>query len=253
MKTKNAIIQTIVDEENEDLLREVLRRGIATPGEIVAGGWGELVDRAIIIDYDWHADDGQCEMSGSDLSFPQDGKEAAQEYVEGGEWGQGSPGFMGASVEVRTWQVAIDKDGDDVRVNEEWHTIDIEPEEPECPASEHEWTSEYEGGLRENPGVWSTGGTSMCFHSHCEKCGMSRVTNITGPQRNPGDSDTTEYGESDAAWVIANISPDRWSDWVIEQAAEYHAEDAAEMLDGYEDDEQFADIFAALPEEDDEA
>lgn len=58
---------------------------------------------------------------------------------------------------------------------------------------DHDWTSEGEGGLDENPGVWATGGTSIRFESHCRACGLHRTEYVTGSQRNPDDHDTTEY------------------------------------------------------------
>lgn len=58
---------------------------------------------------------------------------------------------------------------------------------------DHDWTSEGEGGCEENPGVWSTGGTSHVFHSHCRRCGLRRVECTTGSQYNPGEHDTTAY------------------------------------------------------------
>lgn len=60
---------------------------------------------------------------------------------------------------------------------------------------DHDWEStvEIEGGCRENPGVWSLGGTAMRFAAHCTACGLRRVEHVTGSQRNPGEHDTTEY------------------------------------------------------------
>jgi hypothetical protein len=58
---------------------------------------------------------------------------------------------------------------------------------------DHDWTAEGEGGCDENPGVWSTGGTSMMFRTHCRACGLRRTEHTTGYQRNPGDHDTVEY------------------------------------------------------------
>lgn len=76
------------------------------------------------------------------------------------------------------------------------------PAVPDCPeADEHEWTSEHEGGCRENPGVWSTGGTSLLFVSRCRHCGMERHEHHLGTQRNPGEHDSITYGEPDAEWV----------------------------------------------------
>jgi hypothetical protein len=60
-------------------------------------------------------------------------------------------------------------------------------------ACNHDWSSEGEGGCSENPGVWSTGGTSMVFKSHCTHCGLRRTERTTGSQRNPGECDTVSY------------------------------------------------------------
>jgi hypothetical protein len=63
---------------------------------------------------------------------------------------------------------------------------------------DHDWSAEGEGGCSENPGVWSTGGTSMVFHTHCTHCGLIRIERSTGSQRNPGEHDTVEYQMPDA-------------------------------------------------------
>lgn len=61
-------------------------------------------------------------------------------------------------------------------------------------AAQHSWTSEGMGGLRENPGVWSAGGTAMKFASRCTHCGLRRVETTAGPQeRARGQRDRTEY------------------------------------------------------------
>jgi len=93
------------------------------------------------------------------------------------------------------WE-ATDADGDEIDGGT--YEMTGETEEPPCPAAdEHDWTSEGEGGCDSNPGVWSTGGTGMNFHSHCRACGLKRVEHHTGIQRNPGECDTTTYGDSD--------------------------------------------------------
>lgn len=58
---------------------------------------------------------------------------------------------------------------------------------------DHDWTAEGEGGCTENPGVWATGGTSMTFKTHCQKCGLHRTEYITGSQKNLGEHDTVVY------------------------------------------------------------
>jgi hypothetical protein len=82
-------------------------------------------------------------------------------------------------------------------------SFDIEQmtEEPDCLEGEHAWTAEHEAGCESNPGVWSTGGTSMLFVARCRHCGMERKIRVTGSQRNPGDCDTAEYSDPDPDWV----------------------------------------------------
>lgn len=231
-------------KKDEDVIRRSLASGFMTilDWEDVFDG-SEVVEDALVLDPGrWHADDGNSEVEGEFDS----GYDAAKDYVDTGDWGDIG---HGTSVSVTVWRMGIDSDGDDVHVDEKSHTIDILPEEPECPAGEHEWTSAHEGGCRENPGCWAGNGTSMAFRSHCEKCGMQKDENSTGMQRNPGDSDTVEYSETDAAWVIENISPNEWSEWVIEQAAENHVDAAVKQLRGYDDDERFGVIFTAATAE----
>ena len=78
-----------------------------------------------------------------------------------------------------------------------WATVEVgeDPPEPECTEDEHDWQRPHEivGGLRENPGVWSEGGTTMTFHSVCAHCGLHKHETHCGAQRNPGQLDTVEY------------------------------------------------------------
>lgn len=60
--------------------------------------------------------------------------------------------------------------------------------DPDCA---HEWTGK--GGCTQNPGVWSTGGTSFLFREHCAHCGIVKETVSHGLQRNPDESDTVRY------------------------------------------------------------
>lgn len=58
---------------------------------------------------------------------------------------------------------------------------------------EHNWSRENEGGCNENPGVYSTGGTTIIINEHCTKCGLHRAWTRYGSQRNPGQSDLVDY------------------------------------------------------------
>jgi hypothetical protein len=133
-----------------------------------------------------------------------------EDWVSDGEWGNDG-------VSVNVWWTLTDEDGDEIETGS--HTVEIEPnhsaliweacgytwdesgkhikgcgEDPD----DHDWTSEGEGGCDENPGVWSTGGTSMSFATHCRKCGLQRHEHSTGSQRNPGEHDTVSYEMPDS-------------------------------------------------------
>lgn len=191
----------------ESMVRYALSHGIGTPSD-----WAgvlpdaEEVEGALLMDATWRADDGNAEIdTGADCA-----QDAAEEYVRGGEWGND-----GGSVSVSVWQDAIGADGQDVRVNEECITVDIEQDRSSLiadacressididticgpAADDHKW--EGVGGLSENPGVWSTGGTSMLFVRQCSCCGLIRREHNCGSQRNPGDGDTVIYDASEVA------------------------------------------------------
>lgn len=115
----------------------------------------------------------------------------ATDWAEDGDWGDD-----GACVRVH-WSLE-DENGDEVW--DDYTDVEIEPNhenliraaggDPDC---NHDWTSEGEGGLDENPGVWGLGGTAIKYRSHCRKCGLIRTEISLGSQRNPGEHDTVEY------------------------------------------------------------
>ena len=119
-----------------------------------------------------------------------------RDWVSDGEYGD-----EGASISAR-WTLN-DADGDEIGSGS--ITVEIEPDHDAMIKAaggdaycDHDWTSEGEGGLDENPGVWSTGGTSMLYRSHCRSCGLKRREVHLGSQRNPGEHDTTRYEQPDS-------------------------------------------------------
>jgi hypothetical protein len=157
-------------------------------------------------------DDGGSSEDVEFVGEPPTAKEIAdecEEWVSGGEWGTD-----GASISVG-WTVT-DEDGDEV--DSGWETVEVEADHSSLISAaaddrscgddpdDHDWTSDGEGGLRENPGVWATGGTSMVFHSHCRRCGLHRVERSTGSQRNPGEHDTVEYRMLDDDEITEHIA-----------------------------------------------
>lgn len=129
----------------------------------------------------------------------------AKDWCEDGEWGDD-----GASISV-TWSLVDEEDEEldggsvTVEIEADHATLirkaagyaDICGTDPE----DHAWTSAGEGGLDDNPGVWSVGGTAMVFKSHCRKCGLHRTERSTGSQRNPGEHDTVEYDMLDSEQI----------------------------------------------------
>lgn len=116
--------------------------------------------------------------------------EGAEAWAREGEWGDD-----GACITVY-----VDMEDEHSEFPRRWVEVDIEPDHDRLieqaggdTSCDHEWSSEGEGGADENPGVWATGGTSMQFRSHCEHCGLIRVEETTGSQRNPGEHDTVRY------------------------------------------------------------
>jgi hypothetical protein len=130
--------------------------------------------------------------------------ELAEEWVRGGEWGDG-----GASVDA-AWMLFVgdDPDGETDPIDSGSITVEIEPDHTtlmrragapkDC---DHDFVSTYEvdGGIEENPGVWSTGGTTMVFRCHCRHCGLVMREVRYGSQRNPGQADTVEYSMPETA------------------------------------------------------
>lgn len=124
-----------------------------------------------------------------------DAREAAQEYVDGGDWGS----------DEKTFWVTVhctDEDGDTERVK-----IEVEPTEPACEGdAEHNWQAPYEvlGGLKENPGVWGSGG-GVKYTMLCKRCGCGKHVDTWAQDSNDGEQGLTsvEYvaGEYEACDV----------------------------------------------------
>jgi len=130
----------------------------------------------------WYADDGNAEL---ELDVDS-GLEAAQEYVADGDWGEITETIW---IDVRVWQ--LDDDGE--RINEDMHTITIDPPEPECTSEDgHDWTSPYEllGGLKENPGVFGHGGGAI-VKEVCRHCGCLRTTDTWAQRMDTGEQGLT--------------------------------------------------------------
>jgi hypothetical protein len=83
---------------------------------------------------------------------------------------------------------------------------------PECDASEdgeHDWQSPHSivGGIRENPGVWSNGGTSFSTKSVCACCGRYNSETDKGSQCHPDEArsviEIEDADEASLAWIMS--------------------------------------------------
>lgn len=133
----------------------------------------------------YKCNDGNCEVEIEADSA----REAAEEYVNGGDWGNDEETFW---VSV----YCTDEDGFTEKVK-----IEVEPTEPDCErGKEHDWQAPYEilGGLKENPGVWGNGG-GVKYTMVCMNCGCGKHVNTWAQDRNDGEQGFTsvryEQGE----------------------------------------------------------
>jgi hypothetical protein len=146
---------------------------------------------------------------------------------------------------------------------------------PECEADdggEHEWQADYDvvGGIRENPGVWSLGGTAMSFATCCAKCGCYRQEHSPGCQRNPDEPLETitikPRDEKSEAWLKEKHMEDGWiPEWLAlfldcaptmrmteAQAREYVAgHDDSDTLDDDDLEHAFAALYNRRPDDED--
>lgn len=144
------------------------------------------------------------EDSGASEIIEAESLEAALERAE--EWS--ADGYYDERTMVHCYAQAIDEDGE--RIGDcAGSEIEVgpEPEAPDCTEDqEHDWQSpEWLGGCRENPGVWSHGGTAISTTEVCAHCGAYRCTYRAGSQRNPGElAERVTYQDADArslAWI----------------------------------------------------
>jgi hypothetical protein len=134
-----------------------------------------------------------------------DAKDTAASSWKMGDWD------TKCRVEVR---VAELDDDEEETGNVEWVEVEVgeDPPEPECTSEDgHDWQSPYKlvHGLKDNPGVFSYGGTRLVIKTCCRNCGTYRKETKHGAQRNPGQCDTVEYEDADelsSSWVEAEAS-----------------------------------------------
>lgn len=128
----------------------------------------------------------RCSVDGDSLEIEADSsREAAQEYVDGADWGP---------IESTTWinVYVYEQDESGEEDGPQRIKIAIQPDEPKCSEPQHDWQSSYEilGGLKENPGVWGHGG-GVIIKEVCMHCGCLRVTDTWAQDRETGEQGLT--------------------------------------------------------------
>lgn len=150
----------------------------------------------------------KCRSYGDELEIEADSmEEAAQEYVDGGYWGEHDKTTW---VKVYVDKVWTEDMGEDAMTESDSFTIAIDPEEPECFEDEHVWCSPYSvlGGLKENPGVWGHGG-GVIIKEVCANCGMYKITDTwaQNPENGEQGLESVQYKKANED-SLDRINPD---------------------------------------------
>jgi len=171
----------------------------------------------------------------------EDAIEAGREWIEQGDWSSEDGTYRTITLPCCVREIvryrseplpgeSIDEDGDLIHTAADMGQIDEDAtadndahdcsgeysdELPECDASddgEHDWQSPYSlvGGIKENPGVWSNGGTSMTSKEVCANCGKYKITTNKGSQCNPDEArvviEIKDANEASLAWVASRLA-----------------------------------------------
>ena len=149
----------------------------------------------------------RCDDGNAEITIEADSaREAAQEYVDGGDWGDSQ-----GTILVYVWTVCAAHEEPQCEECEhaddrDSYSVTIPVEEPECEAAEHDWRSPIAlvGGIKENPGVWSHG-AGITYHEVCAECGMHRHGDTAATDMSDGSTyERITYEpatEESLAWV----------------------------------------------------
>jgi len=122
----------------------------------------------------------------------------AKEWLRSGDWYRSHTIWLDATV------FAYDGDTEE-RLGSV--TVSLPPDEPTCVDEEHVWCSPYEllGGVKENPGVWGSGG-GVRIKEVCKHCGAYKLVDTwaTNPTDGTQGHRSVEYLPPDSEsleWV----------------------------------------------------
>lgn len=203
----------VADDGNAEVEYPDAESGKAAAQEYVDDGdWGETVSTEWIRVYTWRAalavaDDHPEARAWLDALGDEEDLAGAQEafreiYERDPDGDDGDYLSLVSHVHAGLTRSVVD-----VHVDRDWHSVEINPEEPECSGDEHDWRSPYSvvGGIKENPGVWGHGG-GVIITEVCRHCGCYRVTDTWAQDRETGEQglESVEYKDADddtLAWV----------------------------------------------------
>jgi hypothetical protein len=184
-------IARILIEDGEELLANVLIRYHGVSAIVADNG------------------DGEMETCSDTL------RAAAQEYVDGGSWGDDITSTTWVHVHAWTRYVLGEMTLDDD--DREDFAIAVDPEEPECSESDHEWESPREvvGGCESSPGVFGHGGGVIC-REVCAHCGALKVIDTWAQCPETGEQGLTSVHYERAG---RHDYFDAWESWKEERDA----------------------------------
>lgn len=114
----------------------------------------------------------EARMEGASKTITADSLANAMTQAE--DWARdGSWDLANRTVWVHAYLIEMDDDGKEIDSHR--IKVQIDPEEPDCTQSEHNWQAPVDivGGIKENPGVWGHGGgvtiQEVCLHCGCGK------------------------------------------------------------------------------------
>ena len=199
--------------------------------------------------------------------------EIGREWMMDGDWASEDGVIrIGVTLSACVRPIVTDDEGEDItddQDGEDCSALYSDPE-PDCKVGGgdeddggHDWRSPYSllGGLRDNPGVWSRGGTCTESTRVCARCGCFRTETDLGVQRHETEPEmTVEYGErteESEEWLVRVHDDDEWlPDWLCEYlgcppTTRHTVESAGDYVLEHEDEDEhdideLEHVFAAL-------
>lgn len=173
-------------------------------------------DEFVLVEPGWYARESECQVE--DFYTDCDALEAAQQYVDSGDWGEPEETiWVKVTCSRRAWRVDADGDVTEEAWDAETHKITVEPTPPKCESGDpddHEWERPHEvvGGIEENPGCWGHGG-GIRTNSVCKHCGAYCITDSWAQDRTDGEQGlySVRYEEADRdslEWVATRHTGD---------------------------------------------